>query len=60
MAKRKKSKQVRVKGALRKVNTTGFTNEVAVRVYLWVKNGHEIDGLTKEDQKEFKSVYRSQ
>lgn len=41
---------------LKKVNKTGFTNEAAVRVYLWVKNGYDIQGLTKEDQKELIEV----
>ena len=41
---------------LKKVNETGFTNEAAVRVYLWVKNGYDIKGLTKEDQKELIKV----
>lgn len=41
-----------IPSGLSKINETGFTNEQAVRVYLWVKNGHEIDGLTATDQKE--------
>ena len=41
---------------LKKVNETGFTNEAAVRVYLWVQNGYDIKGLTKEDQKELIKV----
>ena len=42
----------KVPSALKKTNSTGFTNEVAVRVYLWAKNGHDIKGLTKTDKKE--------
>ena len=42
----------KIPSGLNKVNSTGFTNEVAVRVYLWVKNGYEIPGLTAVDQKE--------
>jgi hypothetical protein len=41
-----------IPSGLSKINETGFTNEQAVRVYLWVKNGHDIDGLTATDQKE--------
>ena len=27
---------------LKEVNSTGFTNEVAIRVYIWAKRGLEI------------------
>jgi len=37
---------------LGKVNKTGFTNDVAVRVYLWTKNGFDIPDLTTEEQTE--------
>ena len=37
---------------LGKVNKTGFTNDVAVRVYLWNKNGFDISDLTAEEQTE--------
>ena len=37
---------------LGKVNKTGFTNDVAVRVYLWNKNGFDIPDLTTEEQTE--------
>ncbi len=30
-----------IPAGLKKVNSTGFTNETAVRVYLWVKNGYK-------------------
>ena len=42
----------KVPSALKKTNSTGFTNEVAVRVYLWAKNGYDIKGLTETDKKE--------
>jgi hypothetical protein len=34
----------------------GFTNEQAVRVYLWTKQGLEVPGLSKTDTKELNSV----
>ena len=50
-----------IPAGLKKVNETGFTNEVAVRVYLWVRNGHEIspDDLTAKDIKELVNVVKS-
>ncbi len=46
-------KQIKnVPAGLKKVNDTGFTNEQAVRVYLWARNGYDIPGLSKQDQKE--------
>ena len=45
-----------VPAKLKKVNKTGFTNENAVRVYLWDKNGFKIDGLNKEDIQELISI----
>ena len=41
-----------IPAGLKKENETGFTNENAVRVYLWVKNGFDIDGLNAKDIKE--------
>jgi|TARA_R110000824_G_scaffold142125_1_gene309041 hypothetical protein len=37
---------------LRKKNDSGFTNEQAVRVYLWNKAGKTVPGLSKRDLKE--------
>lgn len=37
-------------------NETGFTNEVAVRVYLWNKNGYEVPGLKKKEVKDLVRV----
>ena len=37
---------------LGKTNETGFTNDVAIRVYLWNKQGIDIPGLDKNDIKE--------
>ena len=33
------------------IPTGDFTYDTAVRVYNWVKNGHDIDGLSQQDQK---------
>jgi hypothetical protein len=41
---------------LGKTNKTGFTNDVAVRVYLWAKRGYDIQGLDAKDQKELIQV----
>lgn len=41
---------------LGKTNETGFTNDVAVRVYLWNKKGVEIPGLDKNDIKELVGI----
>ena len=41
-----------IPAGLKKENETGFTNENAVRVYLWAKNGFDIDGLNAKDIKE--------
>ena len=45
---RKKFPKVRKK-LNKKVGETGFTNDQAVRVYLWNKAGFEIPGLSKRD-----------
>ena len=37
---------------LKKKNSNGFTNEQAVRVYLWNKAGVEVPGLSKRDLKQ--------
>ncbi len=44
---------------LRKVNDSGFTNEQAVRVYLWNKMGYDIPGLSKTDLKELTTIVES-
>ena len=50
---RKLKKSIKnVPKGLNKTNETGFTNDVAVRVYLWNKKGYEIPGLDKNDTKE--------
>lgn len=46
-----KKKIKNVPKGLGKVNETGFTNDVAVRVYLWNLMGTEIPGMSKSDQK---------
>jgi hypothetical protein len=48
-----------VPSGLKKVNETGFTNEVAVRVYLWTKNGYDINGLSETDKKELIAVVQA-
>ena len=52
-----------IPAGLKKINSTGFTNETAVRVYLWVKNGYrdnlldsKISNLTKDDIKDLRSI----
>tara|TARA_R110002153_G_scaffold490_1_gene2420 strand:- start:1127 stop:8572 length:7446 start_codon:yes stop_codon:yes gene_type:complete len=50
-------KQIKnVPNGLKKINSTGFTNETAVRVYLWVKNGYDIPGLDKTDLQELVDI----
>ncbi len=41
---------------LRKQTKSGFTNEQAVRVYLWNKTDQEIPGLSKTDLKELTDI----
>tara|TARA_R100001224_G_scaffold71718_1_gene43689 strand:- start:379 stop:2445 length:2067 start_codon:yes stop_codon:yes gene_type:complete len=41
---------------LRKQTKSGFTNEQAVRVYLWNKTGQEIPGISKTDLKELTDI----
>ena len=45
-----------IPAGLGKINETGFTNEAAVRVYLWTKNGFDIPDLTAEEQQELIEV----
>jgi len=45
-------KQLNVPANLRKTNESGFTNEQAVRVYLWNKTGKTVPGLSQADLKE--------
>ena len=42
-------KQLEVPKELKKKNKSGFTNEQAVRVYLWDKTGQKVSGLSKKD-----------
>jgi len=41
---------------LRKQTESGFTNEQAVRVYLWAKTGQDIPGISKSDFKELNDI----
>ena len=43
---------------LKEVNSTGFTNEVAIRVYIWSKRGLEIPGLNESEIKELIQVVK--
>jgi hypothetical protein len=52
MVKALKKRIKNVPNGLNKINETGFSNEAAVRVYLWAKNGYDISGLSKTDQKD--------
>jgi len=49
-------KQLNVPKDLRKTTKSGFTNEQAVRVYLWNKTGKEIPGLSKTDLAELNKI----
>ncbi len=49
-------KQLDVPKDLRKTTESGFTNEQAVRVYLWNKVGEQIPGLSKADLKELSDI----
>ena len=41
---------------LRKKTESGFTNEQAVRVYLYDQMGYEVPGISKRDLSELKSI----
>ena len=45
-------KSLNVPKSLRKKNSSGFTNEQAVRVHLFTSMGYEVPGLSKRDLKE--------
>jgi hypothetical protein len=49
-------KELDVPKDLRKTTESGFTNEQAVRSYLWGKEGKEIPGLSKKDNKELSDL----
>ena len=49
-------KELEVPKDLRKEAIDGFTNEQAVRVYLWNKQGLDIPGISKRDLKELTEV----
>jgi hypothetical protein len=55
MKKLLRSKNVKLKAT----NSTGFTNEVAVRVYVWATNGHEVPGLSEAEVKEMVNIVSS-
>jgi hypothetical protein len=41
---------------LKKTNESGFSNEQAVRVYIWTKQGMSVPGLSKGDTKELLDI----
>ncbi len=49
-------KSLDVPADLKKKNKSGFSNEQAVRVYLWDKQGYDVPGISKSDLKELKSL----
>ena len=49
-------KELNVPKDLRKTTDSGFTNEQAVRVYLWNKAGEKIPGLSNADLKELSDI----
>jgi hypothetical protein len=49
-------KNLNVPKDLRKKNSSGFTNEQAVRVYLFTMMGHDVPGLSKKDLKELNDI----
>ena len=49
-------KELNVPKDLQKTTDSGFTNEQAVRVYLWNKAGEQIPGLSKADLKELSDI----
>ena len=49
-------KELDVPKDLKKETESGFTNEQAVRVYLWNKIGEKIPGLSKTDLKELNDI----
>ena len=52
-------KSLEVPKDLRKINDSGFTNEQAVRVYLFDKMGYDVPGLSKADLKELVDIINS-
>tara|TARA_A100001391_G_scaffold12407_3_gene7398 strand:- start:849 stop:10592 length:9744 start_codon:yes stop_codon:yes gene_type:complete len=49
-------KSLNVPKKLRQTNSTGFSNEQAVRVYMYTAMGHDIPGLSKTDLKELNDI----
>jgi hypothetical protein len=52
-------KQLKVPKRLREKNKSGFTNQQAVRVYLWDQEGFTIPGLSKTDLNDIKKAIES-
>ena len=53
---RKLKKDLNIPSELKKSNETGFSNENAVRVYIWTALGEEIPGLSKRDLTELNNI----
>ena len=53
---KKLKKTLEVPKDLRKKTDSGFTNEQAVRVYLWDKIGEDVPGISKKDLKELLDI----
>ena len=49
-------KKLNVPANLKKINESGFTNEQAVRVYLWNETGKDVPGLSQKDLKELLDI----
>jgi len=56
---RQLKKQLKVPKRLREKNKSGFTNQQAVRVYLWDQEGFTIPGLSKTDLNDIKKAIES-
>ena len=54
-----KKKYPNIKKILNKMNDTGFTNDVAIRTYLWNKYNMEIPDLSKTDIKKLVNLVKS-
>jgi hypothetical protein len=53
---KKLKKELNIPKDLKKRTKSGFTNEQAVRVHLWTKEGIDISGLSKKDLKELSDI----
>ena len=49
----------KIPSSLTKNNSTGFTNEQAIRVFIWSKKGYDIPGLSKQEAKDLIAVVKN-